>query len=77
MATCPKRKIISSTSPLPRKRRGGRSAISTLECGHITETDGNERRSGKAYCWDCHYGKPVDFMAECVLSDYGLTPNRS
>lgn len=56
----PKRQIIRSYgNPLNRRTRRGVVKTTTLECGHVVDTNTGERNRGWTYCHDCYYGKPV------------------
>lgn len=72
----PLRAIIESTTPRRNPihtRRPGLIAVSTLECGHITDTNAGERTRAARHghpCWDCFYGKPADRMGAAIA---GLT----
>ena len=73
----PVRLIIDSTAPRRNpvySRRPGLIAVSTLDCGHITDTNARERRAGRLACWECFYLRPAGSMGALIAAEAaGLT----
>lgn len=51
---------LSSFAPI-RGRHGRLLQTAWLECGHLQESDGADRRRGECYCSGCYDGRPADF----------------
>lgn len=66
--SAPLRKIVYSTKPTRRTRRGLLSTV-TLECGHMETANAKDRGRGRIYCFDCFYSKPVPHMGRCILEE--------
>lgn len=69
--TAPLRSIIENAGT-GRPTRQGIMKTSVLECGHILDTNAGTRRTGKAHCWDCYYGKPVTPLGRTIAAQYGV-----
>lgn len=70
----PDRTILESTTPRRRGRKG-LIAVSTLECGHITDTQARDRKRGTVPCWDCFYLKPVSAMGAVIVAEHEPADN--